>query len=86
MKSVMRIMSGSRRGWSSGVSLEDMMMRIISRGSSFVGLLSCNGGAVERFRGRRFIIFCKSTLTIRIVAGVACGSCIRMLECRDVSR
>ena len=36
------------------MSLDEMMMRIISRGSAFVGFSSCNGGDVERFRADRF--------------------------------
>ena len=38
MKSVTRRMSGRRHGWSSGVSLEHRMRRVISRGSAFMGL------------------------------------------------
>ena len=52
MKSVVRIASGRRRGWSSRMTRDEMMMRIISRGSAFV-VFSCNGGEVERFRTDR---------------------------------
>ena len=58
MKSVVRIASGRRRGWSSRMTHDEMMMRIISRGSAFV-VLSCNGGEVERFRPDR-LPFCVS--------------------------
>ena len=39
------------------MSLDEMMMRIISRGSAFVGFLSCNGGDVERLRALRLSFF-----------------------------
>ena len=56
MKLVVRIVSGHRRGWSSSMSLDEMMMRIISQGSAFV-VLSCNGGDMVRFRACRLSFF-----------------------------